>query len=283
MSNYYEDADQTYKNLLRTVFNDGEILETRNHSCISHTCGLQAAFSSFPLVTLRRTAWKKAIKEMEWFMSGETKCPDDLKDWWDSQLNPNGNYLDGYATQMRHYGPNDFDQVGAILDALLSHPNSRRLVMTTWNPDDMYHITQTNQNPACPTSCHGTITQLFVRDNTLHMHTYQRSADMLLGVPHNWVQYWALLMYFAYHADLSVGDLIWTFGDAHIYDDPSHLDCAKAIYNSEDRYNSITPTLKYEFSGGYDPLLKTPEFKASDFTITGFIPDPVTTLRPKLF
>ncbi len=284
MSNFYENANTAYQDILATVLNDGDILETRNHRCYSVTYGLQTVFTSFPLVSLRRTAWKKAIKEMEWFMSGDPKCPEELKDWWEGQLNPNGEYINGYGMQMRHCGPNDFDQVGAILDALLLHPNSRRLVMTTWNPEEMYNITQTNQNLKCPTNCHGSLTQLFVRNKTLSMQSYARSQDLLLGTPHNWVQYWALLLYFAYHANLAVGSLTWIFGDAHIYDDSSHLDCVEAIQNFK-RFNweFETPQLRYDFSGSYDPVLKTPEFKTSDFVLIGKVPEPVTTLRPKLF
>ena len=272
-------VNNEYQHLLATILRDGDRVTTRNHDCISDIDGIGASFDYFPLVTLRKTAWKKAIREMEWFMSGDTKCPDELLDWWDGQLNPDGHYLDGYSHQMRHYGFG-FDQVAFVLDAIKNHANSRRIIMTTWNPEDMAKITITNNNPNTPTTCHGTETQFFVRNGKLSIHTYQRSADMLLGVPHNWVQYWALLLFFAHHSGLGVGKLVWTFGDAHIYDDPTHLDCANEILNGVP--SKEKPELHYNYSGKVDHV-GLPAFKAYDFSYTGTIPKPVTTIKPIRF
>jgi thymidylate synthase len=272
-------VNNEYQWLLATILHDGDRVTTRNHDCISDIDGIGASFDDFPLVTLRKTAWKKAIREMEWFMSGVTKCPDELLDWWDGQLDLDGHYHGGYSRQMRWFS-NKFDQVFFVLNAIKNHPYSRRIIMTTWNPIDMDLITFYNKNPNTPTCCHGTETQFFVRNGKLSIHTYQRSADMLLGVPHNWVQYWALLLFFAHHSGLGVGKLVWTFGDAHIYDDPTHLDCANEILNgvpSKDK-----PELIYKYSGEVDHV-GLPAFKASDFSVVGTIPKPVTTIKPKLF
>jgi thymidylate synthase len=105
------------------------------------------------------------------------------------------------------------------------------------------------------------------------MKTYQRSADMLLGVPHNWVQSWAMLMWFAHHAGLKVGSMTWMWGDAHVYDEESHIDTAHNMI----RYCTGTTT---KFDMVYKPTSK--DFKASDFSIIGEIPEPVVTTRPKL-
>ena len=275
-------VNNEYQWLLSTILNDGDRITTRNHNAISDISGIGASFDHFPLVTLRKTAWKKAIREMEWFMSGNSKCPDDLLDWWDGQLNPNGCYYFGYSTQFRDFTgwESYFDQVAFVLNALKKHHNSRRIIMTTWHSEEMAKITKANQNPNTPTCCHGTVIQFFVRNGKLSIHTYQRSADMLLGVPHNWVQYWALLLYFAYHSSLEVGKLVWTFGDAHIYDDPSHLDCVKEILKGQ--LSKDKPELIYKYSGEVDHV-GLPAFKSCDFSIVGNIPKPVTTIKPKLF
>ena len=277
-----KNPNKQYQSLLSTVFNEGEFLQTRNHGCYSDVTGLQVRFNTTPLITLRKTAWKKALREMEWFMSGKQHCPEELMDWWSKQLSPGNTYVAGYSEQLRSYTSyiESFDQIGFVLDALRRHPNSRRIISTTWHPEEMYRITELNDNPNTPTCCHGTICQYFVRKGKLYLHTYQRSADLLLGVPHNWIQYWALLHYFAFHADLEVGGMTWTFGDAHVYDDPSHLDCVKALLEHDAPENLLE--MRYVFSDEYDDK-SVPIFKASDFSIVGEIPEPVTKIRPKLF
>lgn len=286
----YNKINQRYIDLLQLVIEEGDRLETRNHAVYSHIGGLQVQLDSFPLVTCRRTAWKKALREMEWFMSGDPVCPSELLDWWKGQLNRSREYQNGYPAQLRYYTSEDevfdsevahFDQTAFVFDAIQNHPNSRRIVTTTWHPEEMSQITKLNGNPNTPTTCHGTITQYFVRNNALFLHTYQRSADLLLGVPHNWVQYWALLIFFAYHCRLSVGGMTWTFGDAHIYDDPSHLDCVNEILESTPKEHCLF--LEYNYSGGLDHV-GLPQFKATDFNLAGGdITAPITTIKPRLF
>jgi len=154
------------------------------------------------------------------------------------------------------------------------------LVMTTWNPSDMAHITEINHNPLTPSCCHGSMIHLFVREGRVHMTHYQRSADLLLGVPHNWIQYWALLMYFARHSELDVGSLRWIFGDAHIYQEPSHLDAVKQLLRI-----SMQPEVDNSFNLLYNPVAQNqvvPEFKAGDFVMEGVIPEPRVLTKPKL-
>jgi thymidylate synthase len=270
------EANRKYMCLLKEILNNGDSVTTRNSQVYSHFDLPNVTFTELPLITLRKTAWKKALREMEWFLSGHPKCPDELLDWWSGQLNPHNMYFDGYPSQFRSaLAPQEFyfDQVEFIQDALKSNPNSRRLIMTVWNPDAMAHITRTNENPNTPTCCHSIVVQFFVRNGYLSMKTYQRSADMLLGVPHNWVQSWAMLMWFAHHAGLKVGSMTWMWGDAHIYDEESHIDTAHTMV----RYCTGTTT---KFDMVYTPT--SADFKASDFTIIGEIPEPVVTTRPKL-
>lgn len=233
------------------------------------------------MVTVRKTAWKKALLELQWFFSGNPKCPDELLNWWDGQLDKFNCYLSGYSDQFRFFNnySSDLDQVQFILSEIKQNPNSRRMVMTVWNSADMIAITEKNKNPNTPACCHSTVIQFFVRNGELHIKTYQRSADMLLGVPHNWIQAWAMLLYFAYHSSLSVGTMTWIPGDAHIYNENHHIECAKEIIikNAPPCYAKL---IYHPESIEYD-VNSIPVLKASDFSIEGDIPDPVVTIKPK--
>jgi len=278
------DADYKYSWALGEVLELGVPVETRNHKVLSQIEAYPIKFHTAPIVSVRKTAVKMALKEMEWFMSGDEKCPTSLLGWWEKQLDSEGKYKHGYGHQMRRFG-GSFDQVAFILGALVTNPHSRRLIMTTWHPEEMAGITTTNGNPNTPTTCHGTSTQFFVRNGSLNMQTYQRSADIMLGVPHNWIQYWALLQFFAYHTNLAVGSMRWVFGDLHLYDHPSHTDTANAIVKTCDentRSRLLEPSLKYEYSGQLDHA-GLPKFVASDFSVSGLVPAPIVTTRPELF
>lgn len=273
-------VDQVYQNLLSLVYREGDLIETRNGLVRSHCSVPQMIFERTPLVTVRKTAWKMALREMEWFMSGDVHCPDELLPWWKDQLCADGSYRGGYSIQYRQSGSNKrFDQIKYLMDGLRSNPNSRRLVLTTWNPIDMVNITELNNNEACPTCCHSTIIQLFVRNNRLNMTSYQRSADLLLGLPHNLIQSWALLLFFAHHSNLEVGHLRWIFGDAHCYCHETHSNTVEAILKCSTRNLDKSPTLCYNT---HVKTTGVPVFKASDFTMDGSIPEPMVFSKPKL-
>lgn len=267
-------ADLAYIKLLRSIKSEGNIRPSRNHPVQSHFGLPVVTFDSFPLVTARKTAWKLAIREMEWFLSGDSKCPDDLYDWWRGQLSPKGCYYGGYGNQFRDFNEY-FDQVGDLVNSIKNHQFSRRLILTAWHPADMAVITKMNENEKTPTTCHTTIAQFYVRNNKLSMKSYQRSADMLLGVPHNWVQSWAMLMWFAQRTGFGVGSMQWIFGDAHIYQEESHLAALDEILNANTEVPLCQPELTLKLTSSF-------QFSASNFDIVGGIPNPVTTIRPKL-
>lgn len=280
------DANIQYRDLLVALYYDGTSLETRNGAVRSVIDYPPLIFRETPLVTWRKTAWKKALREMEWFLSGDSLCPPELRDWWDGQLNKNNRYLNGYGHQFRHYtenlprGKSGFDQILYLLEGIIGHPGSRRLVATTWNPSDMAEITQTNQNPKTPTCCHASLIQCHVRAGELHMTQYQRSADVLLGVPHNWIQYWALLLYLAHWTRLEPGTLRWIFGDLHLYLDQTHVECAEEFLGLDPLPAPARCALRYQPSVAWTGAI--PEFKAADFVMEGEVPEPVIKIRPKL-
>jgi thymidylate synthase len=277
-----QNTNDIYKNLLSTILNKGDLLTTRNSEAYSYIEGLQVKFNSIPLVTIRKTAWKKALLEMEWFLSGNSKCPDELLDWWEGQLNPNGCYFRGYGHQLTDYTSESsdlnhyvvgFNQINWLINAIKHSPNSRRLIITTWHPEEMSRITEINENKNTPTTCHLSFVQFFVRNNKLYMLDIARSQDLILGTPHNWVQHWALLMYIAYKTSYKVGGITYTFGDAHIYNEPSHIEVANMIINCN---NFEQESLEMIYTPTSD------KFKASDFQIIGNIAEPITKIRPKL-
>ncbi len=273
-------ADQEYQALLSDVLEFGILLDSRNGPVKSLCETEQIIFTETPLVTLRKTAWQKALREMQWFLSGELTCPEELRDWWDGQLSPEGRYYSGYGEQWRNFSDDGgYDQIQALIDGLREHPHSRRLVAMTWNPKDMAVITRLNRNPQTPTTCHGTILQAFVRDGGLRLTMYQRSADLLLGAPHNWCQYWALLLWLAYHTGLRPVSLRWLGGDCHIYQHPTHLTAARAIIDARAPQRICLPTLRYCPDTG---VQEHPVFTAADFVMVGAWPEPVTRIRPVL-
>jgi thymidylate synthase len=168
----------------------------------------------------------------------------------------------------------NFDQISYLIDSIKHHPNSRRHILTVWNPYEMAHITKANKNPNTPTTCHTTVMQFFVEDNKLCAFHYQRSADLLLGVPHNWIQHWGLMMYLVHHTGLDgIGWLKWQLGDAHIYNEESHLEVAKLIKQANARDCAVELV--------YKPT--SDRFLASDFSLSAEVAEPITTIRPKLF
>jgi thymidylate synthase len=153
--------------------------------------------------------------------------------------------------------------------------------MTVWHASQMERITRSNRNDRTPTACHFSFVQYFVRDHQLHAYHYQRSADVLLGLPHNFIQHWALLLYFAHHAKLSVGSLRYQLGDAHLYQDQTHITTTHQLLAC-----TTHPELDNSFELVYNPEhmqeSEVPELLVSDYVMHGTIPEPVVQLRPRL-
>ena len=271
-------TDKRYCQLIHDIYLHGDTIIGRNGPTKRLFAPQPVRFQTTPLVTIRKTAWKKAIREMEWFLSGDATCPPELLDWWATQLNPDGQYIEGYSHQFRSFN-GTFDQISALIEGIKTHPFSRRHVITTWNPEFMGEICEINDNPNTPTPCHTSFAQFSVSSaGLLSMLSVQRSADMLLGVPHNWIQSWAFLLWLCVQTDYTPGDLTWIFGDAHIYCEESHIEVVTQMRYLLD--NTVpsplhSPRLIYNGKPG-------DEFKASDFEMVGKIPEPAITIRPTL-
>jgi len=232
-------ADEQYAGLIRKILNQGSDVHTRN-SDVKRLFAQQVVFHSTPLVTLRKTPWKTALREWEWFMSGScdiNKLHPSAQHWWKPWADGRGRIPNNYSQQFRyaiggvpgvdgdHYywDTNGYDQINGLIKGVKDHPFSRRNILTTWNAAEMAH----KSTPI--TNCHHSLTQLFVEpeDNRLHMVTYQRSSDVIVGLPANWIQTWAFLLWLAHRSDRKVGSLTWIGGDCHIYRE--HLDLARRI------------------------------------------------------
>ncbi len=248
-------TDDHYAALLRACLS-GDAVTTRNALCYRTICH-PVRFTSTPLVGARRTAWKTCLREWEWFMSGSNDINDlhpSARPWWEPWANKTGNVPFNYSEQFRAFvgWQGQVDQVALLIDGVTNHPYSRRNVLTTWNACDMV-------NSATPiTNCHNTVTQAFVSpaDNALNLVTYQRSADVVCGVPHNWLQMWAFLLWLARAGSRAVGSLTWVGGDCHVYD--SHAGIAGRIL-------CAAPPSQPELV--YTPT--TAAFRADDFTLSG--------------
>lgn len=247
--------NKQFQDLLEEIVQDNVEINTRN-SLTLRKRNLMTTFDKTPLISLRRTAWKNALREFEWFMSGSNDINDlhkNVRKWWKPWSNNLNKIPNNYSKQFRRFSgeTNEVNQIEYLKDAIKNHPYSRRSLVTTWNTADMIH-------PDTPiTNCHGSIIQTFVEpDNSLHLTMYQRSADMVLGVPHNFIQYWAFLQYLAHHGKREVGTFTWIGGDCHIYD--NHIDMAKKIIKLD---VPKSPNLVYNSSNE--------EFLADDFSLDG--------------
>jgi thymidylate synthase len=243
-----------YKKLIKSCLN-GEKIQARNSLCYRSDEETCIKFSTTPLIGLRKTCWKLALREWEWFMSGSNDIKNlhpSVTEWWKPWAREDKVY-GNYSCQFRDFAGHGqtVDSIEIFIQGIKYNPYSRRNVITTWNTADM-------NNDKCPiTNCHGTVIQALVsNDNTLTIKTYQRSADVICGVPHNWVQYWAFMLWVCHLTGREPGSLVWIGGDVHIYE--QHISLAKEIYNQK---TDIRPKLIYSPS--------TLKFKADDFSLDG--------------
>jgi thymidylate synthase len=215
---------QQYLDFLRHIRNSGARKEDRTGTGTLSVFGYQMRFDlgdGFPLVTTKKLHLRSIIHELLWFLKGDTNVGylrDNAVTIWDEWADEDGNLGPVYGKQWRSWATADgreIDQLSRIVDQLKANPDSRRLVVSAWNVGEL------DQMALLP--CHA-LFQFYVADHRLSCQLYQRSADALLGVPFNVASYALLTHMVAQQCDLSVGDLVWTGGDCHLY--LNHLDQA---------------------------------------------------------
>ena len=206
-----------YLDLMRHVRDHGVVKSDRTGTGTRSVFGHQMRFdlnAGFPLVTTKKCHLKSIIHELLWFLQGDTNIKylqDNGVRIWDEWADENGDLGPVYGYQWRNWpAPNgeSIDQISKLIEMIKSNPDSRRLIVSAWNPalvDDM----------ALP-PCHA-LFQFYVADGKLSCQLYQRSADIFLGVPFNIASYALLTMMVAQVCGLQLGDFIWSGGDCHLY------------------------------------------------------------------
>jgi thymidylate synthase len=255
-----------YQNALKIILDSGDDIQGRN-GLTKNSSTLTMKFTELPLISVRKTAWRLSLHEMEWFLSGSTGLADlhkTAQKWWKPWADSEGQLPYTYGKQFRYSQgcSGDVDQLRYLIDNVKKDPFSRRHVISLWNTEEM----QLTPLPCC----HGSLITVNVSsDKKINLTMVQRSADMIIGLPHNLVQYWAFLMYLARMTELEIGSFTWIGLNCHIYE--SHLAVAREIVNTEVDAALASPKLVY------NPT--STDFKALDFILdTGY----KFMLNPKL-
>lgn len=221
---------QQYLELMRHVRDTGVVKSDRTGTGTKSVFGYQMRFDlakGFPLVTTKKCHLRSIIHELLWFLRGDTNIAY-LKEngvrIWDEWADESGNLGPVYGAQWRSWPTIDggaIDQIAQVIEQIKTKPDSRRLIVSAWNPT---FLPDEGQKPSANAAegkmalppCH-TLFQFYVLDGKLSCQLYQRSADILLGVPFNIASYSLLTMMVAQVTNLAVGDFVHTFGDAHLY------------------------------------------------------------------
>ncbi|WP_201632633.1 thymidylate synthase [Psychrobacter immobilis] len=268
--------EQAYLDLLRQVMSEGTEKGDRTGTGTLSHFGAQLRFdlaSGFPLLTTKKVHFKSIVYELLWFLSGSTHVDylqaNGVRIWneWataeqTARFNrPAGDLGPVYGHQWRNYGAskrddgsynNDgVDQITQVVEQIKTNPNSRRLIVSGWNPGEAEQV-------ALP-PCH-TLFQFFVADNKLSCQLYQRSADLFLGVPFNIASYALLTHMVAQVCGLEVGEFIWTGGDCHIYQ--NHREQVE-LQLTRELYTLPTLTLSPDVNDIF-------AFKYEDITVDGY-------------
>lgn len=216
-----------YQDLLRHILANGYSKDDRTGTGTTSVFGYQMRFDlneGFPLVTTKKIHLKSVIYELLWFLKGDTNIGylnEHGVRIWNEWADPNGDLGPVYGAQWRNWNGEAIDQLKAVVDTLKHNPESRRIIVSAWNPSVLSDTRKSfaenvaNGKAALP-PCHA-LFQFYVADGKLSCQLYQRSADVFLGVPFNIASYALLTMMLAQVCDLQLGDFVHTFGDVHIY------------------------------------------------------------------
>lgn len=263
-----------YLDLVKHVLDNGTQKGDRTGTGTKSVFGYQMRFDlseGFPLVTTKKLHLKSIIHELLWFLKGDTNIAY-LKEngvrIWDEWADENGNLGPVYGHQWRNWDSKEIDQISELIEMLKTNPNSRRMLISAWNPSVLPDTSKSfaenvqNGKVALP-PCHAFF-QFYVADGKLSCQLYQRSADIFLGVPFNIASYALLVLMIAQVTDLQPGEFIHTFGDAHIYN--NHFEQVELQLSREPRKLPkmiLNPEVKNIF-----------DFTFEDFTLVDYEPHP---------
>ena len=251
-----------YLDLLARVLEAGDARLDRTGVGTRAVFGHQMRFDladGFPLLTTKKLHTKSVIHELLWFLSGDTNIrylKENGVSIWDEWADENGDLGPVYGKQWRSWAAPDgrvIDQIQWVLDEIRTNPNSRRLIVSAWNPADV------NDMALPPCHC---LFQFNVMDGKLNCQLYQRSADVFLGVPFNIASYALLTLMMARATGLEAGEFVHTFGDAHLY--LNHMEQTRLQLTREPRAlpRMILNPDKIDLFG----------WEYSDFTVEGYEP-----------
>ena len=257
-----------YEDLVRNFLTEVRLKSVRTCTGTISLFGQQMRFNlkdSFPLLTTKTVFFKGLAYELLWFLKGSTNVrwlQEHNVHIWDDWADENGDLGPVYGAQWRSWPaptPDDpnrtIDQISNVLDLIRNHPDSRRMVVSAWNPAEV-------ENMALP-PCHA-LFQFYVADGRLSCQLYQRSCDMFLGVPFNIASYALLTCMMAQVCGLQPGEFIHTLGDTHLY--LNHLEQVDEQLSREPR---PLPKLRL------NPAVKSVfDFRYEDFTLEGYDPWP---------
>lgn len=263
-----------YIDLVNHVLDNGFKKNDRTGTGTFSVFGYQMRFDlneGFPMVTTKKLHLKSIIYELLWFLKGDTNInylTENGVRIWNEWANENGDLGPVYGHQWRNWNDDEIDQIKDIIKTLKTNPDSRRMLVSAWNPSVLPDTSKSfsenvaNGKAALP-PCHAFF-QFYVADGKLSCQLYQRSADVFLGVPFNIASYALFTMMMAQVCDLGYGEFVHTFGDAHIYS--NHLEQLKLQTSRTPKplpKMIINPEVKDIFN-----------FKFEDFTLVDYDPHP---------
>ena len=257
-------GERQYLDLLAEVLDSGARKTDRTGTGTRSVFGRQLRFDlagSFPLLTTKKLHLKSIVLELLWFLRGDTNVK-----WlqergvsiWNEWADENGELGPVYGYQWRHWrtpAGGEIDQIKGVVDSLKKKPDSRRHLVSAWNPADVDRM-------ALP-PCHA-LFQFYVADGRISCQMYQRSADLFLGVPFNIASYALLTLMVAQVTDLKPAEFVLTLGDAHLY--LNHLEQAR-----EQLKRSPHPFPRMRLNPAVQDIFA---FNYEDFTLEGYEPHP---------